>query len=252
MKMMVVAHPDDETVGGSTLLPQLAQALFVYVTDGAPRSGSDAARLGWSVDAYREARRRERADVFRLCGIDALRIVEFGAPAQEAAFALAAFARELAALLDRHAVDEVFTHPYEGGHPDHDATAFIVHAAAQLASRRPAITEMASYHRGPRGLVAGEFLPHAAADAQGRTVALSHAQRAFKQSLVDAYASQRDTLRRLPVAAERFRPAPRYDFARRPHAGPLWYEGRGWPVSGDRFCRLAADALHELGIAAQR
>jgi LmbE family N-acetylglucosaminyl deacetylase len=248
--MVVVAHPDDETVGAATLLPRLAHAWFVYITDGAPRDGRDAARHGWSAVEYRDARRRERAKVFALCGLDPARIIDLDCPDQQAALRLAPLARELAGLLDRHGIANLLTQPYEGGHPDHDATAFIVHAAARLARRPPAIVEMTSYHNGPKGLVAGEFLPEAAADAQAVTVRLSGEERAFKQSLIDCYASQRETLRHLPLEVERFRPAPHYDFGRAPHEGRLWFEMQDWGMDGARFRELAAAALHELGLAA--
>jgi LmbE family N-acetylglucosaminyl deacetylase len=248
--MVVVAHPDDETVGASSLLPKLKRARFVYVTDGAPRDGRDAARQGGSVTQYRDARRRERADVFALCGIAPTRIVDLDCPDQEAALRMAPLARELAALFDEMRIERVLTQPYEGGHPDHDATAFIVHAAARLARHAPSIVEMTSYHNGPQGLAAGEFLPDASADAHAIAVPLADAQRAFKQSLIDRYVSQRDTLRWLPVRVERFRPAPRHDFRRAPHEGRLWYETRGWEIDGKRFRELALAAAIELGTAA--
>lgn len=249
--MVVVAHPDDETVGAATLLPQLAHARFVYVTDGAPRNGRDAARHGWSAMEYRDVRRRERAEVFERCGLDPARIVELECPDQQAASRLAPLARRLAALFDEYAIEHVLTQPYEGGHPDHDATAFIVHTAARLARRAPAIVEMTSYHRAAHGLAAGEFLPDAAADAQAVTVRLSREERAFKQSLVDCYASQRETLRQLPLPdVERYRPAPHYDFTRAPHEGRLWYETQDWGMDGARFRELAAAALAELGLSA--
>jgi hypothetical protein len=48
--------------------------------------------------------------------------------------------------------DIVFTHPYEGGHPDHDFTAFAVHAACRLTkSTKSVIAEFASYNAGPMG-----------------------------------------------------------------------------------------------------
>jgi LmbE family N-acetylglucosaminyl deacetylase len=246
--MVVVAHPDDETVGASTLLRRLAHARFVYVTDGAPRDGRDAARHGWSVPEYREARRRERAQVFERCGLDTTRIVDLDCPDQQAAQQLVPLSRQLAGLFDQYAIANVLTQPYEGGHPDHDATAFVVHAAARIARHTPAIVEMTAYHRGPQGLVAGEFLPDADSDAQAITVSLSDEDRAFKQSLIDCYASQRDTLSALPLRTERFRPAPRYDFRQPPHEGQLWYESRGWDIDGARFREFAAQALRELRL----
>lgn len=247
--MVVVAHPDDEAAGASTLLPRLAQARFVYVTDGAPRSGHDASRHGWSVAEYRDARRRERADAFARCRLDAARIVDLDCPDQQATLRLAPLARRLAALFDEHAIENVLTHAYEGGHPDHDATAFIVHAAARLARRAPAIVEIPLYRRGPQGAVAFEFLPDAEADAQAITVTLSEKDRAFKRSLIDCYASQRETLARLPLDVERFRPAPRHDFRRAPHEGPLWYETQDWGMTGERFREQAGAALRDLELA---
>jgi LmbE family N-acetylglucosaminyl deacetylase len=58
--VLVVAHPDDETLGCGALLARFADLTIIHVTDGAPRRGDDAARAGFSSpDAYAEARRRE-------------------------------------------------------------------------------------------------------------------------------------------------------------------------------------------------
>ena len=219
-------------------------------TDGAPRDGRDAARHGWSTAQYREVRRRERAQTFARCGIETSRIVDLDCPDQQAALRLAPLALEMAMMLDEYRIDAVLTHPYEGGHPDHDATAFVVHAAARLARHTPAIVEMTSYHNSPHGLVASAFLSDPAVDPHMVTTVLSPRQRAFKQSLIGCYASQRDTLRSLPLDVERFRPAPRYDFLRAPHEGLLWYEARDWGIDGARFRELAGEALRELEIAA--
>lgn len=246
--MVVVAHPDDETVGAATLLPQLKRAQFVYVTDGAPRDGHDAASHGWSTAQYRDVRRRERAKVFALCGLQADRVIDLDCPDQQAALRLVQLTRALAGLFDEWQIEAVLAHPYEGGHPDHDAAAFIVHAAARLVRRTPAIVEMACYHKGPYGIVANAFLPHAHADERMITTTLSPGQRAFKQSLVDQYESQHETLRHLPVDVERLRSAPDYDFSRPPHEGTLLYETRGWDIDGARFCELAAQALHRLEL----
>ena len=85
---VVVAHPDDEVVGIGSRLPRLASAHFVYVTDGAPRDGRDASTHGLSVAEYREARRRERDEGLRLCGIAPSQAVDFGCVDQEAALEL--------------------------------------------------------------------------------------------------------------------------------------------------------------------
>jgi hypothetical protein len=44
--MIVVAHPDDETIGMGAQLCRFRDALLLQVTDGAPRDGHDAAAHG--------------------------------------------------------------------------------------------------------------------------------------------------------------------------------------------------------------
>jgi LmbE family N-acetylglucosaminyl deacetylase len=250
--LVVVAHPDDETVGAGSRLPLLRSARFVYATDGAPGDGLDAARHGLSIDAYREVRRRERAAALALCGIGEGQVVELGCPDQQAARRLPLLAMRLADLFTAERPHAVLTHPCEGGHPDHDATAFAVHAARQWLRQRgqaaPDLVEMASYHRGEHGLRSGAFLPHAAVDQATGTVVLDSRARAFKQALLDCHGTQRETLRQFPLDRECFRPAPPYDFGQAPHAGPLFYEEHGWGVGGEEFRALALQACGELGL----
>lgn len=67
--------------------------------------------------------------------------------------ALVPLARALAADLDALRPRRLVTHAYEGGHPDHDAAAFVARAALDLLRRsgRPAprLLEMALYHGAP-------------------------------------------------------------------------------------------------------
>jgi LmbE family N-acetylglucosaminyl deacetylase len=244
---VLAAHPDDEVIGASSQLPKLRNALFAYVTDGAPRDGRDAQRHGLTVERYRERRREERDAALALCGIERPRIIELDCPDQQASRRLARLSREVARLVGERRIGAVLTHAYEGGHPDHDAAAFIAHAAAALASRPVPIVEMALYHAGGGELVRGDFLP--AAGAAAVAVELTPAQRQAKRALVECHASQRDTLRDFPLDVERFRFAPRYDFSTPPHAGPLWYERHPWGMTGPQFRELAAQALAELGLS---
>ena len=68
--------------------------------------------------------------------------------------------------------------------------------------------------------------------------------------MIAAHASQRETLASFALDAERFRPAPAYDFARRPHAGPLLYERHGWNLTWDGWTDRVAAARADLGLAA--
>jgi len=247
--MVVGAHPDDETAFAGFRLPRLASAQFVCVTNGSPRDGVDAARNGLAPEAYAHARARELQDVLGSCGIPPGQIRILGYTDQEAALHLAEITRLLAALCTEHAIEAVLTHPYEGGHPDHDATAFAVHAAAALVKQQghaaPAIVEMACYHEGKEGFRAGAFLGVGPDDT---VLHLTPEEQARKRALLDRFVTQAHTLPYLPVAVECFRRAQPTDFLQPPHAGMLHYERQPWGMTGERFRELARQALQELGL----
>ena len=248
--MVVVAHPDDETVGAGSRLSRLVDARFVHVTDGAPLDGRDAVAHGLSVPEYAAVRQRELAKALALCGIDASHLLRLRCPDQRAALRLAALARALRRLFHEFRPAAVLTHPYEGGHPDHDASAFAVHAAARSLRNggepSPVLLEMSSYHLGAHGLQPGRFLP--AGGGEVRTVHLTPEEQRHKRSLFDCFASQSRTLACFPLDVERFRRAPAYDFRAPPHPGPLFYESFPWGMTGTRFCGLAERAMSELGV----
>lgn len=248
---VIAAHPDDESVGASSRLPRLAEGRLLYVTDGAPRTMHDARVHGFSSrEQYAAARRAELYSALRLAGIGAEQVEFLGAVDQEASLSLGALTRAIAVFLEQLRPEIVVTHPYEGGHPDHDATAFAVHSACRPLLERgtaaPLIVEMTSYHDGNGRLRAGCFLP-GAGDC-GIMIQLSAGERALQQRLFDCYCTQRKMLAQFPRDAECFRVAPQYDFTRPPHPGTLFYERFDWGMTGPRWRELAAAALLELGI----
>jgi N-acetylglucosamine malate deacetylase 2 len=249
---VVVAHPDDEVIGLGAHMPRLKLASFIYITDGAPRDGRDASRNGFAdCRDYAVARRRETHAALSLAGICPSRMQQFEYPDQGASLHMADIARKLVEVFRAQQVEAVLTHAYEGGHPDHDATAFTAHAAHALLQREgadpPALVEMTSYHNSPHGLEPCTFLADRA--EEDVSVVLSPALRAFKYRLLACYATQWDALQYFPVEVERFRPAPAYDFTQPPHLGRLFYELHPWGMTGERFCKLARSALYQLGLS---
>lgn len=234
---VIVAHPDDEVVGLGSQLRRLGDAWFVHVTDGSPRNGRDAATWGLDTAGYALARRQEAERALALVGVPAARIVGFWIPDQQGALHLVDITRRIRALVTRHEIEVVVTQPYEGGHPDHDATAFAVHAALLGVGRPVALVEMTAYHRGPLGTFVG-----------GGGLALP-VDRVLRQRLLACHRTQRATLEPLADPEyERFREAPTYDFRRPPHQGPLLYEAFDRGVTAERFRALAAEARVALGI----
>jgi LmbE family N-acetylglucosaminyl deacetylase len=246
--VVVVAHPDDETLGCGALLPRLDDVRLVHVTDGAPRSGLDAARAGFSSpEAYAAARQRELAAALALAGVPITRCIGLGIADQATATQLAAIARRLVPLIADAEI--VLTHSYEGGHPDHDATAAAIEAACRLlgGGRAPAIVEMPFYRADSTG--SGWIRQSFAEDGPAATfLRLSDVERARKRAMLDAHASQRATLESFGAADEVFRPAPARDFSAPPPGGLVLYDSFGWAMTGARFNDVVREAWRELGF----
>lgn len=244
--MLVFAHPDDEVVALGARLGRFSSALFVHVTDGAPKNEEDSRAHGFAtLDQYRDARERELTQALMLAGIEDAGRVRLEIPDQEASFQLPQLTELIERLLLEHRPEVVFTHPYEGGHPDHDACAFAVHHAIAVLRTRgeaaPAIIEAAFYHAGPSGVEAGCFLPNAEKTAEIE-YRLSDEERLQKQALLACFASQQQTLSGFPLDFERFRIAPDYDFLQ-PFTGTVLYDRFPWGTSSGQFCAMAREAL---------
>ncbi|HWE85932.1 MAG TPA: PIG-L family deacetylase [Terracidiphilus sp.] len=248
--LLVFAHPDDETVGLGARLRRFRQAHLIIATDGVPRDEEDSRTHGFpSAIQYRHARARELDDMLSSAGVGHMFHDSLGISDQQASFQLPALTRRIAEHIRSFRPEVIVTHPYEGGHPDHDACAFAVHYACVLAASpsgvRPLVAEAAFYHAGPAGLKTEVFLANPAEPQQVVRV-LSPKERTHKRQRLDCFYTQRVPLALFPCTAERFRFAPHYDFTRPPHSGPTWYDHFPWGITSGRFCRLAAEAAREL------
>jgi N-acetylglucosamine malate deacetylase 2 len=242
--VMVVAHPDDETIGAGSRLAELDLAAIAVVTDGVPRNPWFAKNAGFaSGTAYADVRKSELEAALRTGGVvdGCARLLGF--VDQEVALSLCDLVRTLQALFVELRPDVILTQPYEGGHPDHDATAFAVHAARDLLpeAERPTVLELAYYHDSPRGEIWGEL-----AGDPGHVFPLSPEAQARKRAMLACHRSQARVLAHVSVADERLRSAPEYDFTRPPAYGTFRYDAFDWPVRGADFLRLTAAALHKL------
>jgi len=243
---IVTAHPDDETIGAGGQLANLAAPDFILVTNGAPHDMNDAGANGFTTrEAYAAARWGEFEQALRAGGVTPAEITRLGYTDQEAGLHLVDLTHTLAERLGLLKVDVVLTHPYEGGHPDHDATSFAVHEACRLlpAESRPEIVEFTSYHSRDGAIETGVFLVNS--DSPETIVQLDPDARARKQAMLACYRTQQAVLRHFAVDEERFRIAPAYDFIAPPHEGPLFYEQFPWGMTHSRWAALAQEAIQQ-------
>jgi LmbE family N-acetylglucosaminyl deacetylase len=253
--MVLAAHPDDETIGASGIIGRAAECRVVYLTDGAPRDrrlwpGLPIARRA----DYARIRRKEMRAALALAGVPALNLMSLGGIDQETVHQLPRLSAHFVAVLRQWKPEVVITHPYEGGHPDHDTAALVARTAIdwlqEEAGELPQLLEMTSYHHRTGACIKGEFLPcsragGSAAAGQETMIELRPDERDRKRRMFDCYASQTEVLRYFALGPERLRRAPKYDFSQPPHPGKLWYEVLGWPITGARWREVAAAALSQ-------
>jgi LmbE family N-acetylglucosaminyl deacetylase len=253
--LVIVAHPDDEAIGAGGLLAGLPDAVVAHVTDGAPRDIHYAQSRGFHTrEEYARARRREVVNALAHVGITPDRCRDMGYVDGEASMHLLELVFDVADLMDEIRPDIVLTHPYEGGHSDHDATAFAVHLACGILRRdnvpTPIVLELTSYHNFSGTRRVFSFLPFMGAEQ--RTIQLTGEEKELKKRMYQEFASQRHVLERFPIDLERFRPAPRYLFTEAPHEGQLDYERFCTIITGAQWRQNAGKALETLRTRRRR
>ncbi len=246
---VIVAHPNDEIIGAGGLISKLSDVTVIHLTDGAPRDSQIAHEAGFEGSAdYAQARRRECISALAIAHVPADRILELDVGDHQAPHFLTDLSQRLTTLIQQSAPDIVLTHPYEGGHPDHDAAAFATNAAVRLLKRHgfkpPALFEMA-LHPGRDGeMRVLDFLPSSGREIT--TLMLDDESQKLKRRMYACFATQGESLKQNPLGPEKFRRPPAYDFTLPPQRGKLNYENFDKEFTGEEWQLLARKAWMDL------
>lgn len=230
--LVLTAHPDDETISMGGALCLLEDAVIVQVTTGVHRDDPDYARV---VDR-RQAERRAAFAAARW----GWPVVDLNAAGREAMDGLGLRTALLAELIGRYAPDAIWTHPYEGGHLDHDSAAWMGQHVATTSARPIARLEFASYFSTARDQVFGRFWPDDACPAL--EVPLSPFRLARKRAAIAAYESQASILRKFKTPEiEAYRAAPVYNFAAAPPPPRCRWDVKGYTPTSADWRRVVAE-----------
>ncbi|MEP6742617.1 MAG: PIG-L family deacetylase [bacterium] len=246
---VIVAHPADEVVGAGCLISKLVDVTILHVTDGAPRDMQDAKAAGFNERSdYARARKEECLAALAIANVPEDRVIDLEVTDQCASACLSDLTKKITSFLQQSAADVVLTHGYEGGHPDHDATAFATQAAVRLIKENgfkpPAVFEIALHPSNDFKAKVPDFLP-----GDGReitTLLLDERARELKQRMFACFETQRESLELSPLGPEKFRQPLTYDFSAPPQNGKLHYEKFEWAPSSDEWQSLASEALADL------
>jgi len=237
---VIVAHPADEVVGAGCLISKLVDVTVLHVTDGA--AGFDKR------SEYARARKEECVAALAIANVPEDRVIDLEITDQHASVCLADLTKKITKFLQQSSADIVLTHAYEGGHPDHDATAFAAHAAVRLMKqngfRPPVLFEMALHPSGDFRAKLPDFL--SGAEREMTTLLLDDQAKELKQRMFACFETQRESLEVSPIGPEKFRQPLAYDFSAPPQDGKLHYDKFEWAPSSDEWQLLACDALADL------
>lgn len=217
--LILIPHPDDETVGAAAAIAR-ARAQGASVAGAFLTTGVPDARTAWIRDpkvhaAWVQRRRDEGLRAAERLGLEPLFFLDH--PTRTLRLHLNVVLDTLRHAVEAWKPDTLWTPAYEGGHQDHDAA----NALGSRFAGHLSVWEFAEYGRAGQ-----QTFP--AVNGTERALTLTPDEVAEKRRLLALYESEVKNLRGIGVEREVFRPLPRHDYGRLPHAGTPHYARFRW------------------------
>jgi len=209
--LVIAAHPDDEVLGlGLTLIKHRNHGdsvTVVFTTNGAGGNWKESSTVKRAVSAVRFD---EACAALAVIGIDPAGIVCLGFPDGGLHRYIPEASADIATLIRVIAPRRTYVHAIEGGHLDHDITAFIVQEVSARLPIEP-VFEWAEYNsEAPAGrpisdarFASDPYVP----DFQCAPTPFDQSEFASKQEMLAKYASQAVSIRYYPFCSEILRKA---------------------------------------------
>lgn len=206
--LLLVAHPDDESIGAGILMQRNPRVQTVIATSGAPNRPYIWRQFG---TPGRCARIRQAETNAALSIAGAQKALFLGFPDGRLYRNLGPAYERLVALVRELKPELILTHAVEAGHPDHDCCSFLSSRLSE-AFGIPA-WEMPYYRPDPVG--GSSIIQQFETDRdEVMTLQPTTQEIALKQKMFEAHASQHGVLTAFDPARECFRPQPDYDYSR--------------------------------------
>jgi LmbE family N-acetylglucosaminyl deacetylase len=219
--LILAPHPDDEVVACHAAIAHASTTgakIFIYFLT----NGVVARELLWPWQQSKhpqriKVRRHEAEQTVAQLGCTNAGFAD--RPTRSLRYYMLDLQYEIAALIERHQIDQLWTLAYEGGHPDHDCA----NAVASRWRDKISVLEFSAYNNAGK---AGQNFPQL--QGNENIITLNTQERAAKQAALALYHSEQKNLGYVGLTQEIYRPLANHDYAQPPHAGTMWYARFHW------------------------